>query len=267
LPNEINKEAPQLKVHMTIVRPSFNFLTKDDLDSIISSEKDFVPILIKAATFIDELARQLGLPRRTVATARFYLFRFYIHKTSSFKEYPPNDVAMCALLIAGKAEETFVSIKRILNAAILALSPSTGTTGGKSPAPHASSNASPTDSISTEKFNEWRQVVISYESDILEALNFNFCPPEYFSPLIRLGKMMGERRATLEKAWKTLDQMTLHPLILLRFPTYYLISAAILEARILEGRRRDKLFPPPLNRILQTKYLEEILSLLKNVNK
>ena len=119
---------------MTIVRPSFNFLTKEDLDTIVSSEKNFVPTLMKAAVFIDELARQLGLPRRTVATARFYLFRFYAHRNSSFKSYPPNDVAMCALLIAGKAEETFVSIKRILNAAILVLTPPINTdNASKSP--------------------------------------------------------------------------------------------------------------------------------------
>ena len=110
-------------------------------------------------------------------------------------------------------------------------------------------------------------MVVSYEADILEALNFNFCPPEYFSPLLRLGNMMGERKGTLELAWKILDQMTLNPLILLRFPTYYLITAAISEARLREGRRRDKLLPPPLNHLVQFKYLEEILSLLKSVNK
>src|SRR5258708_17423953 len=199
---------------MTIVRPSFNFLTKEDLDSIVSSEKNFVPTLMKAAVFIDELARQLGLPRRTVATARFYLFRFYAHRNSSFKNYPPNDVAMCALLIAGKAEETFVSIKRILNAAILVLTPPINTGDAtKSPSsPYTFSTVSLSDSISVEKFNEWRQVVVSYQADILEALNFNFCPPEYFSPLLRLGNMMGERKGTLELAWKILDQMTLHPL-------------------------------------------------------
>lgn len=232
-----------------IYRPPFDLISREELQETFLKDENILKEFMAACAFIGSLGRSLGVPRRTIATARFYFYRFFLHRPD-LSRYPPKDVAMCALLIAGKAEETFNSIKKIIYAAIALLNQST-------PANTNSSNSTASN-IPPEQLNQWRQVIVGYEADILQALGFNFSPPEYFPPLIRLAGMMGEREEVVREAVELMDLMTMHPLIL-RYPPFYLTSAAVLGARQKLGRRH-KLLPPPLNTQVDLNVISEILS-------
>lgn len=213
-----------------VFRPPFDLISRADLEQTFLKDEDKLKEFTAACAFIWDLGRSLGAPRRTVATARFYFYRFFLLRPDVTK-YPPKDVAMCALLIAGKAEETFNSIKKIIYAAVSLLNKNnTNNSNGE---------------VAGEQLKVWRQVIVGYEADMLQALGFNFCPPEYYPPLIRLGGMMGESKEVMQEAVCIIDKLTMHPLILC-YPPYYLISAAILGAREKLGRRK-KLLPPPLH--------------------
>ena len=58
----------------------------------------------KTCRFIVEAGRQLKLPRIAVATAQVFFHRFYAKH--SFRDHGRFEVAVAAILLAGKAEET-----------------------------------------------------------------------------------------------------------------------------------------------------------------
>jgi Cyclin, N-terminal domain len=225
-----------------ISRPPFDLISREELNETFLKDEKILKEFMDACIFIDALGKSLGVPRRTIATARFYFYRFFLRRPE-LTRYPPKDVAMCALLISGKAEETFNSIKKIIYAALSLLD--TGTVK----------------EIPSEQLNNWRQVIVGYEADMLQALGFNFCPPEYYPPLIRLVGMMGEGPDVINTSLQLLDLLTMHPLIL-RYPPYYVISAAVLGARDKLGRRKKPL-PPPLYQYVDTSIVTEILSFIE----
>lgn len=89
--------------------------------------------LVKGAM---EITNQFYSPLRTVATAQAYFHVFFYEQQqrqgdagfgggeSKRCQYPPMDIALTALLVASKAEETYKKIRAILSAAFLELNPS-----------------------------------------------------------------------------------------------------------------------------------------------
>ena len=76
---------------------------------------------------INSLLKSYGSPLRTVATAQTYFHVFFheqTHLEGREQRYPPMDIALTALLVASKAEETFKKIRAILSAAFIELNPS-----------------------------------------------------------------------------------------------------------------------------------------------
>lgn len=60
-------------------------------------------------------------PLRTIATGQLYFHLFFARH--SMAKYPPLDIALTAVIVASKAEETFKKIRQILTAAFLILNP------------------------------------------------------------------------------------------------------------------------------------------------
>lgn len=64
----------------------------------------------------------IGSPLRTMATCKLYFHLFFVE--NSMKKYPPLDIAFTSVLVACKAEETYIKIRQILIAAFQILNPS-----------------------------------------------------------------------------------------------------------------------------------------------
>lgn len=148
----------------------------DFVDVSSSLRTDELRSFGEACEFVAMLADVLEVPMRTLLAARFYFWRYIATCTVLVNA---KDVGMGCLLVACKAEETPVSIRKLLSAALDA-------TRQLSSAPSSAAHPS-TAAVEDEQFRNWRAAICRLESDILESSQFNFCPPDYTGALLRVG--------------------------------------------------------------------------------
>lgn len=119
----------------------------------------------EACSFIYRVSRHLRFPLRTCFTAQLYFHRFFARHPRKTDDYvAPMDIALTCLLVAAKAEETYLRIRQILAGAFLVLNPDwqqqQQQQGGQT-----------REVLIVE---EHRARVVQYEHRVLEAIEYNF---------------------------------------------------------------------------------------------
>ena len=127
------------------------------------------------------------------------------------------DVALTALYLAGKAEETHKKLTPFLQAAFLVLNPSRGL-----------------DASDVRITNEHRVHVTKYEHSILLAVNFNFCCEHVHTLALRLLAARGPLSAPLEPLLESLIAFIKAaislPTVVLCFPPSLVAEACVCQA-------------------------------------
>ena len=154
-------------------------------------------------------------PFRTMASAQLYFHLFFTKY--AMNEYPHMDIALTALLVASKAEETYKKIRQILAAAFLTLNPTFSGTD-----------------LDVKIVEEHRARVTQYEHTLLEAIEFNFAIRHAHEVLARLCKTLGIVEKVALEAFEFCQQCYRTPMILC-FPPEHIVLAGILKS---EGRSR-----------------------------
>lgn len=168
----------------------------------------------EAAKFIMRVASFMEFPCRTMSTAVHLLFAFY--SVHSLRDFPvPNDIALTAIFLACKIEETFKKIKDILEAAFRVSNPQ-----------HMGEVEIP---------EELRMRVVMYEDEMLQAIEYNFNRPCPFYVLARVCRTLKLKQDTMLLAWDTLLKLHLEPLVS-EYPLAYLCVACIISARLSMGK-------------------------------
>jgi hypothetical protein len=185
-------------------------------------------MLREACQFMGYLARRIGLPRRTVLAARFYFYRYVAVMTRGVSDF--RDVGLGCLLIGAKAEETPVSIKRLLTAALY-INKHSNSKGDKD---GGAGEHELIKDIGEEQWQRWRHTVCALEGDILEGAGFTFCPPDYCGVLMRMGRTFEEGKEVMRIAFGLLDA-TSCTCALTTVPVHYLALACIVEGRKRKG--------------------------------
>lgn len=118
----------------------------------------------EACSFIYRVSRHLHFPLRTCFTAQLYFHRFFARHPHKADDYvAPMDIALTCLLVAAKAEETYLRIRQILAGAFLVLNPDwqqQQQQGGQT-----------REVLIVEQH---RARVVQYEHRVLEAIEYNF---------------------------------------------------------------------------------------------
>ncbi|RKP12308.1 cyclin-like protein [Piptocephalis cylindrospora] len=195
--------------HLEIAYPSWRgYLSKEVLET--SSPDD--PVKTRNThtyyvTLISQLTRLLGFPRATWATAILLCTRFYA--AHPVLEHPPFLIAIAALFVAGKVEETYKRLKDVLS---LARSlPSLGEDG-------------PEKNLSFEALH---QQVLRKERLIFRSIRFDvgFRHPFVFIPKYTL--MLHGSKALGEAAW-SLSIAMYSTNLPIQYPPHTLAAASIL---------------------------------------
>ena len=169
---------------------------------------------VSTVQFLQQVCRRLRFPIRTLSTAcSFYHLYYNHHKHADINGANPSDIALTAILLAAKTEETYKRIREILQAALVVSNPEFE---GKPVDIH----------------EETRVAVVKLEETLLECIEFKFntrlC---LFKQLVLIGSVkLRNGRETMRKAWASLVTLHCYPVIIC-YPGAYLAIACILYAR------------------------------------
>lgn len=180
--------------------------------------------LQRGAQFIEQVCRKLRFPIRTTATAQAFYHRYCAHEHGDTvdgdgeeeeEDGTPTDIALTAILVAAKAEETYRRIRDILTAAFLLDHPEWP------------------EGQPVEISEEARRGVVRYEEAMLQAINYQFARVSPYNVLVGMARgELGNRDArVLRHAWSTMQSLHLTPAILV-YPVAYLALACIIGARM-----------------------------------
>lgn len=131
------------------------------------------------------------------------------------KRYPPMDMALTALLVASKAEETYKKIRQILTAAVTLLNPS-----------------AQVDQVDGAIVEEHRRRVVALEEGLLTTIGFNLdSHPHAHEALLELARELKLYNTPnmLHSALRMLNRMYLTDLVICYTPMQ-LAGAALKEA-------------------------------------
>lgn len=129
-------------------------------------------------------------PLRTTATSQLYFHLFYANNSNSMKVYPPLDIALTAVFVACKAEETVRKIREILAAAFIILNP--GFRGAE---------------VEIRIVEEHRRKVTQYEDLVLEAIKYNFTVTHGYKHLLEIGRHFKQPEAIMKSAFEYMTKL------------------------------------------------------------
>lgn len=170
---------------------------------------------VNTVQFLQRVCRRLRFPIRTLSTACSFYHLYYQHNNNNSNNGAnPSDIALTAILLAAKTEETYKRIREILQAALVVSNPEFE---GKQVDIH----------------EETREAVVKLEETLLECIGFKFntrlC---LFKQLVLIGSVkLRNGRETMRKAWESLVYLHCYPVVI-SFPGAYLAIACILHARV-----------------------------------
>ncbi|KAI9179647.1 hypothetical protein H9P43_004975 [Blastocladiella emersonii ATCC 22665] len=189
--------------------------------SVTPSEQDGVPPVLEArlrvlgCTLIDGAGRSLDLPQPTVATAQALLQRFYF--VASLKKFGVRDIAVGALFLACKLEETPQTIRNVINVFYHHLQLHKGYT---SPAPMDPNSA---------EFSDWEHRLLRSEMYILKHLGFHAHvahPHIWVLHYARALQLPATHPHVVQTAWNLCNDSFRLPLVCFYQP--YILAAACL---------------------------------------
>lgn len=168
--------------------------------------------LQEACVLIVRLSRALYFPFRTAATAMVYFQYFYARQSlphmALFERYPPKDLALTALFLAAKAEETHKKLVPFLQAAFIVLNPNW--------------NGGNVEDVRISE--EHRMHVTKYEHVILTTIDFHFHtihPHEIVAalvPFLTTTTNIAKDDERLSTMFNFLRECYLFPQIILAYP-------------------------------------------------
>lgn len=121
----------------------------------------------QVVNFLSNLTKTLKFPTRTLASAMLYYQKYYLY--NNFSTAANLDVAVCALFLASKNEDTIKKLRDIVFAA----------------------NPLRNISNSNEAVEENRKLVLTIEKKMLETIGFDFRTYHVDEILIKIAKTLG----------------------------------------------------------------------------
>lgn len=190
----------------------------------------------------------MASPFRTIASAQLYFHLFYARHTPP--THPPMDIALTALLVASKGEETGKKIRHLLAAAFLTLHPTfTGTT------------------VDVKIVEEHRLRITQYEHLVLEAIGYNFATRHAHQVLAALSRTLHLSSGSAVEAFEFCRQAYMTVLVLC-YPPEFIAVAAVIWMRRRQRRKLHKSEMAPLRRLTdgRLEQVEKIIEFVENHN-
>ncbi|KAG8844521.1 hypothetical protein FRB96_003023 [Tulasnella sp. 330] len=175
----------------------------------------------QAMSFIEAVGSQMGYPRKTIATAQTFYYRF--HLFFPLKDFNYYDVTMACMYVSTKLHDTLKKPRDILMTSYAVRFPELAAkvkvVGGEVEMDH---NVVEND----------RRRMIAIERLILEMICFNFGTRMSFSYVIKIGRALGCSKDLTKLAWH-LAVDSHRTLIPLQYPPHTIALACVYLAALL----------------------------------
>ncbi|KAH3767409.1 cyclin family protein [Pelomyxa schiedti] len=195
--------------------------------------KEEIALRRSTCAFLQEAGMALKFPQNTIATAIVYFHRFFARV--SILSYDRYSLAISALFLAGKVEETTSKLKDVVCSTYRML--------------HKTDLK-----VNSAEFVEERDKILSTEQLLLQRLAFDLTVDHPYKTLMKYVKKINGNRQLAQVAWNFIND-SLRTTLCLQFPSQHIATAALyLASRVLgidlsHGRELTSLFDCPIEQL------------------